>query len=83
MSEKSIGAKVRSEREAIGQSREQLAYRAGVSTSTMLRLENLDRIPKTVTFKRIADELGTTVDALLSPTPQKRAAHRPVDSPIG
>lgn len=67
MSETSIGTKVRSEREALGRSREQLAFRIGVSTSTVTRLENQDRVPSVATLKRIADELGMTIDALLTP----------------
>ena len=66
MSETSIGTKVRNVREAAGRSREQLAFRVGVSVSTVTRLENQNSIPNAPALKRIADDLGVTVDALLS-----------------
>lgn len=67
MSETSIGTKVRKARESLGRSREQIAFAVGVSTSTVTRLENEDRIPNALALKRIADELGVSLDALLTP----------------
>lgn len=66
MSETTIGAKVRTIREAHGYSREHVAFTIGVSTSTIIRLEMESRIPKARTLKRIADFLDTTVDELLT-----------------
>lgn len=66
MSENTIGAKVRTIREAHGYSREYVAFNVGVSTSTIIRLEMESRVPNAYTLKRIADLLDTTVDDLLT-----------------
>lgn len=65
MSETTPGQIVRSARESAGLTREQLALRAGVSTSTIARLELADRLPKAHGLGRIAAVLDVPVASLL------------------
>lgn len=62
----SVGTKVRSLRKEQKLSAEQLAVRAGVSSSTLGRLERSDLIPGVPILERIAAQLGTDASALLS-----------------
>lgn len=59
------GRKVRQAREALGLSREALAYESDVSTSTVARLELYERLPATLPLARIAARLQLRVDDLL------------------
>lgn len=53
-------------RKAAGLSRERLAAKAGVSTSTVARLELRDQAPGLDLLAAIAEALDTTVPALLT-----------------
>jgi transcriptional regulator with XRE-family HTH domain len=61
-----VGAKVRSRREEVGLSREELAAGAKSSYATIVRLER-GHIPYAETLAAIAAVLGTTVEELLKP----------------
>lgn len=61
----SIGTKVRTLRKSQNVSAEQLAVRAGVSSSTLGRLERSDILPNLRILERIAEELGTDAPSLL------------------
>lgn len=63
--EQGIGQTLKSLRVAAGLSREQLAVKAGVSGSTIIRAELGKNIPYAVSLRRIADALGVTVARLL------------------
>lgn len=63
-----IGTRIRQLRNDQDLSAEQLAVRAGVSSSTLGRLERADIVPNFRKLERIAAELGTTAAALLSET---------------
>jgi transcriptional regulator with XRE-family HTH domain len=65
MSKLRYGKTARSRREQLGISREKLAYRASVSTSTIVRLENEDRLPNALILAAIAAELDVTSSYLL------------------
>lgn len=66
---RSPGRVVRSAREAASLTREELARRSRVSTSTVARLELSDRLPNTHALIRIAAQLDVGVaDLLPSPT---------------
>lgn len=66
MANQSPGTTVRSRREAVGLTREQLALKANTSTSTVERLERQDRIPNALAAARIASALDLSLDDLLS-----------------
>lgn len=61
-----IGTRIRHLRQAKEISAEVLAVRAGVSSSTLGRLERADIVPNLRILERIAAELGTTAPELLS-----------------
>ena len=63
-----LGSRLRRTREAAGLTREVLAVSAGVSVSTLLRLENdATARPRIDVLEKIAAQLGTTTSALLAP----------------
>lgn len=62
----SVGTKVRTLRRELDITAEQLAVRAGVSSSTLGRLERADIMPNLRILNRIARELGTDASSLLS-----------------
>lgn len=64
-----ISQKVRDLREAGGISRERLAAEAGVSLSTISRLELQNSIPNGLVLVRIARVLGVTVEDLVPDEP--------------
>lgn len=68
----SPGAVVREAREKLPLSREKLASQVGVSTSTIARLENRDRLPNVAALVRIAATVGVSVAELL-PAPEQAA----------
>lgn len=59
------GKSLRNAREAAGLTREQLALKAGTSTSTIARIELDGHIPSGVTLIGISDALDITLDSLL------------------
>ncbi len=65
MSTQTPGQVVRKAREGRGLSRPTLADRAGVSISTVARLELNDRLPSARALARIARVVGVDLDALL------------------
>lgn len=65
MSNLRYGKLARTAREAAGLSRERVAQLADVSTSTITRLENEDRVPNALTLSRIAAAIGVTTSYLL------------------
>ena len=62
----SLGMNLRAAREGAGLSREVLAVRAGVSASTVSRIEAGGYRPRLATLDALAAVLGVTVDALLA-----------------
>lgn len=60
------GTRIRAAREALGQSRERLAVSAGVSVSTLVRLENHDQLPNPEALARIARLIGLSLDDLMA-----------------
>lgn len=66
MSKRTLGQVVRDRREAAGVSRERLANDAGVSVSTLARLELRDQAPGLTALDRIAAGLQTTTSDLLA-----------------
>lgn len=70
----SIGTKIRDLRNAKGISAEQLAVRAGISSSTLGRLERADIVPNLRILESIAAELETTAPALLSDSIESAAS---------
>lgn len=64
-----IGARARRLREDRGLTREQLAARSGVSTSTVARLELGTGLPGTAAILQIASALNVNVAELLEPSP--------------
>lgn len=60
------GQQIRQARGRSGLTREQLAARAEVSVSTIVRLENLDQLPNAESLARITAALGISLDALFS-----------------
>lgn len=61
------GTQVRDRREQLGLTREKLAYKADVSTSTVARLELADKLPGTGGLIRISRILGLSLDELTEP----------------
>lgn len=59
------GERVRCQREAHKLTREQLAQRAGTSTSTIARLELNDQLPRVATLAAIANVLDLSLDELM------------------
>lgn len=74
-----IPENVRTARQRLGLTQEQLAHRAGVSVGTVARLEQgITRRPRDDEFDRIAAALGTTIEALeCSPEPGVAAPELP------
>ncbi len=69
-------------RKARGLSQEQLAVTAGISTSTVVRIENGRIVPDTKTIEKLAVELGVTAAELLGgePAPARREPYRSLQS---
>lgn len=66
MAKLTLGSWVRQRREAAGLTREQLAAKAGTSTSTVTRLERHSQAPKAPALVGIATALEVSVDDLLA-----------------
>jgi transcriptional regulator with XRE-family HTH domain len=65
-SESTIGDRVRAARERLGWSREELAFRAGISWSAIAQTESGRRTNlRPATLKALAGELGVTIDYLI------------------
>lgn len=65
-----LGSRIRDSREAAGLSREVLAVRAGISVSTLLRIENGLLDPRVSVLDALAREMGvTSVSLLAGPAP--------------
>lgn len=60
-----VGTRIREHREAAGLHQDQLAELCGVSRQTISNWERNKTLPDIVSLKAMADELGTTVDALV------------------
>jgi len=60
--EKTIGAKIKEYRKATGMFQYELAEKAGVSSLTIVRIENGQTNPHKATLKCIFDALGVTVE---------------------
>lgn len=60
------GSFARQQREDMGMSREELAHRAGVSVSTIVRLENYDHAPTSRNLAAIAAHLHVPVDKIIA-----------------
>lgn len=58
----SSGTRVRQRREELGITREQLGHAAGVSVSTIARLELSDKLPTTGNLLKIARVLDLSLD---------------------
>lgn len=56
---------LRSAREALGLTREELARRARTSTSTVARIELNGHLPNSGTIRRLADVLNLSADELI------------------
>lgn len=65
MSKLTTGTIARSRREELGFTRAQLASRAGISISTIDRLELHDKVPGAQNLVRLAAELQISLDELL------------------
>ena len=76
MSEMATGQKVRSRRTELSVTRERLAVDIGISVSTLVRLENHNRIPKRHTLSAIAEYLEMPIEELVEQTTEatRRAA---------
>jgi transcriptional regulator with XRE-family HTH domain len=61
-------------REGADLTREVLAVRAGVTSSTVARIERGGYLPRLTTLSRIADALGTSASALLHDDDAAKAA---------
>lgn len=59
---------IRARREALGITREALAYRSEISVRTLARVETEGHVPNARILGRIAAELGATTDDLLRET---------------
>ncbi|WP_390623417.1 helix-turn-helix domain-containing protein [Subtercola endophyticus] len=68
------GASLRSAREQIGLTREELARQAKTSTSTIARMELNGHVPNGTTLVRIAAVLGLSADTILPTTPNVAAS---------
>lgn len=68
----SPGQVIRAARQRTGLSRERLAVEAGVSTSTIARLETRERLPNIAALVRIAERVNVHVADLL-PAPKSAA----------
>ncbi len=66
-------SRLRLARESQGLTREELARRAGTSTSTITRAENDRRFPKTVTMQAVAAVLNKSLDEILEPVQELSA----------
>lgn len=67
--ESSPGRLIRTARERANLTREELARKAQVSTSTVARLELNDRLPNALALARIAGRVGVPVAELLPADP--------------
>jgi transcriptional regulator with XRE-family HTH domain len=65
MAKPSCGSRVRKRREDLGLTRERTAIDAGVSVSTLARLELSDKLPRTESLIEIARRLDISIDELL------------------
>ena len=66
---------LRRRRKQAGLSQEELAYRAGVSTSYMSLLETRNRQPSLIVIDAISRELGTSMSDLLGEVEQRASQH--------
>ncbi|KGJ14823.1 helix-turn-helix domain-containing protein [Paracoccus sanguinis] len=66
---------LRRRRKQAGLSQEELAYRAGVSTSYMSLLETRNRQPSLIVIDAISRELGTSMSDLLGEVEQTASQH--------
>jgi DNA-binding XRE family transcriptional regulator/tetratricopeptide (TPR) repeat protein len=62
-----IGDKIRFLRNAMGWSQEHLAHRAKVKITTLRSIENINKIPRRDTLKKIASALNVDLENLASP----------------
>lgn len=69
---------LRRRRKQAGLSQEELAYRAGVSTSYMSLLETRNRQPSLIVIDAISRELGTSMSDLLGEVEQTAFQRRQV-----
>lgn len=69
---------LRRRRKQAGLSQEELAYRAGVSTSYMSLLETRNRQPSLIVIDAISRELGTSMSDLLGEVEQTASQRRQV-----
>ena len=60
----SIGKKIRSRREELGMTQDELAERIGVTQAMVAMIEKERKLPGVTLFADIAHELDTTMDAL-------------------
>ena len=63
-----IGRTLETLRKAAGLTREQLAVKAGISSSTVVRTEHGKHDPSVATLNALADALGVPVSRLLGET---------------
>lgn len=68
------GSAVRSLRKALGVRQDALAARAGISGAYLSQIEHGVRQPPVETIRRLADELGVTLDSITYPAPQPAAS---------
>lgn len=69
-SESAIGTRVKSSRERLGWSREELAFRAGISWSAIAQIESSRRTNlRPATLSSLAETLGVSIDYLVSGEP--------------
>lgn len=69
----SVGSRVRTVREAKGLSQEAVAFAAGLSCSTVERVERGLGSPRVDTLQAIARALGVPAAELLEPEPERAA----------
>lgn len=67
-----IGQRIREKRKHLGMSREELAYRAGVSYSALCKYEAEQRTPPPDVLGNLASILGVTTDYLIGRTSKPR-----------
>lgn len=74
MQRRTNGAAIRAIREALGIPQQDLGARAGISRSHMNKIEQGAEQPGPETARRLADELGVTLDAITYPAPEPVSA---------